>query len=314
MKWRRPTQADPNVTVERGGGSGGGTSGGFPFPTGGGGGRGGRGGLGIGGGGLILVVIAIFVLKSCLGGSGGVNGIPFPIQNIPPVTSAQSEPATPELPAAPGGDELTDFMIFVFGDVQNMWGEEFRKAGQTFKPARMRIFDGQTVTGCGQATSATGPFYCRLDQTVYLDTTFFQELSQRFNAPGDFAQAYVVAHEMGHHIQEIVGISDAVDQRRAQDPDLANDLSIRLELQADCLAGVWAYSAYKAGALEAGDVEEALAAAQGVGDDRIQEQAQGRITPETWTHGSAEQRQKWLKLGFESGNSDKCDTFAVDSP
>src|ERR687892_779458 len=177
---------------------------------------------------------------------------------------------------------------------------------------RLNMFTGQVDTACGPATSAVGPFYCPADGEVYIDLDFFRELSDRFGAPGDFAQAYVIAHEIGHHVQNLLGISDEVRDRQqaAGSQAEANQWSVGLELQADCLAGVWAHSVYARGDLEAGDIEEGLAAAQAVGDDRIQEQAGMDVNPETWTHGSAAQRQEWFNRGFGSGDSSRCDTFA----
>jgi predicted metalloprotease len=174
------------------------------------------------------------------------------------------------------------------------------------------LFRGQTNSGCGPASSATGPFYCPLDQRVYIDLGFFDELSNRFQAPGDFAQAYVLAHEIGHHVQQELGIEQKVRQESQSNPDEQNPLSVRLELQADCLAGVWARSTYDRGILESGDLQEGLRAAAAVGDDRIQSQTQGRINPETFTHGTSEQRSHWLQTGFDSGKLESCDTFSGD--
>jgi uncharacterized protein len=164
----------------------------------------------------------------------------------------------------------------------------------------------------GLASSATGPFYCPLDRKVYIDLGFFDELNRRFQAPGDFAQAYVLAHEIGHHLQQQLGIEESVRGQSQANPGEANELSVRLELQADCLAGVWARSTYDRGILEGGDLEEGLGAASAVGDDRIQSQAQGRIDPESFTHGTSEQRARWLQTGFDSGKLDSCDTFSGD--
>jgi hypothetical protein len=173
------------------------------------------------------------------------------------------------------------------------------------------LFRGATQTGCGLGSARTGPFYCPADRRVYLDGSFFRELEQRFGAPGDFAQAYVIAHEFGHHVQTILGISQQVQQAARDDPSIANELSVRQELQADCLAGVWGHSANARGVLEAGDLQEGIVAAEAIGDDRIQASTTGRIEPETWTHGSADQRSRWLLHGFESGNIESCDTFSI---
>jgi uncharacterized protein len=192
-----------------------------------------------------------------------------------------------------------------------VWAAEFQQAGRQYQYARLNMFTDQVNTGCGPATSAVGPFYCPADAEVYIDLEFFRELSDRFGAPGDFAQAYVVAHEIGHHVQNLLGISDEVRQRQqaAGSQAEANRLSVGLELQADCLAGVWAHSVYVRGDLEPGDIEEGLAAAEAVGDDRIQAQAGMTVDPETWTHGSSADRQEWFDRGFESGESSQCETF-----
>jgi predicted metalloprotease len=174
----------------------------------------------------------------------------------------------------------------------------------------MVLYEGSTQTGCGLGTEDVGPFYCPADQRIYLDLGFFRELRERFGAPGDFAQAYVIAHEWGHHIQRVLGIEADVRRAQSEDPGRANDLSIRLELQADCLAGVYAYTAEERGLLVAGDLEEGLAAAAAVGDDRIQQQSGGRIDRESWTHGSSAQRSRWFRAGFQGGEIASCDTFS----
>lgn len=194
-------------------------------------------------------------------------------------------------------------------DVHTFWPGEFQRAGKQYQDAQLILFTGSVNTGCGLASSDVGPFYCPPDQRVYLDLGFFRELSQRFGAPGDFAQAYVIAHEFGHHVQDLLGISGQVDSISRQDPSQRNPLSIRLELQADCLAGVWARSTYARGILEPGDLEEGLRGAAAVGDDRIQEQSTGRIDQDTWTHGSSQQRETWLQRGY-NGTIDSCDTFS----
>jgi predicted metalloprotease len=177
------------------------------------------------------------------------------------------------------------------------------------------LFRGSTSTGCGTGSAQMGPFYCPLDEKVYLDLNFFEELSRKFGAPGDFAQAYVIAHEVGHHIQKLIGVNEEVRRLQQQNPDDANDLSIRQELQADCFSGVWAQSTYERGILERGDIEEGLQAATAVGDDYIQrELGGGRVNPDTWTHGSSEQRTRWFQTGFDSGEPASCDSFSVDEP
>ena len=200
-------------------------------------------------------------------------------------------------------------MIFVFNDTQSCGSSSSR---QQYQPAELVLFSGGTQSACGLADSGVGPHYCPADGTVRIDTDFFRELSTRFGAPGDFAQAYVIAHEMGHHVQNITGISDEVHQQEQNDPDEANELSVRLELQADCLAGVWAHQVFARGDLEQGDIDEALGAAAAVGDDTLQQQANVTVDQDTWTHGSAEQRSRWFTTGYDSGEPGSCDTFSGD--
>jgi uncharacterized protein len=258
--------------------------------------------LGGGAGGLGLVVLLLFYLLGGGGGSGGGG----PLEGLPQMPAARGE-------TGPDPDaELKDFVGFVVDDVQQSWTRTFANSDKPYEPTTLVIFEQATQTGCGVGSSQTGPFYCPLDRKVYLDLGFFRELRSRFGAPGDFAQAYVIAHEFGHHVQNILGVNSEVRQEQQRDPDRANDLSIRLELQADCLAGVWAHSAYEQQLLEAGDLEEGLGAAAAVGDDRIQRQTSGRINPEQWTHGSSDQRVTWFKKGFDTGNPADCDTFEGD--
>ena len=260
-------------------------------------GRGGLGGAGIpiggigGGAGLILLLLVV-LLNGGLPGGGSSGG---PLDPLPTVASPQAQPGEPQT-----SDNQTEFVYFVTADVQNTWEDIFKRAGETYPRTTLRLFSNQVNTGCGVASSATGPFYCPPDQHVYLDMTFFQELKTRFGAAGDFAQAYVIAHEFGHHVQHSLGIDEQVKSRED---------GIKLELQADCFAGVWGHSAAQRKLLEPGDLEEGLGAAASVGDDRIQQKTQGRVDPESWTHGSAAQRQKWFKVGFDSGDPTACDTF-----
>jgi uncharacterized protein len=261
-------------------------------------------GGGLGGIGL-LIVLAVYLLGGLGGGGGGGFGPslePFP--QTPPAQGGGPLSDAPDPDA-----ELVDFVSFVVDDVQDSWARSFAEAGRQYEPTKLVLFTEGTNTGCGAASSATGPFYCPLDMRVYLDLGFFRELRDRFGAPGDFAQAYVIAHEFGHHVQNVLGIADDVRRGQQENPDEANELSIRLELQADCFAGVWAHSAYQEELLEEGDLEEGLGAAAAVGDDRIQKEATGRVDPETWTHGSAEQRTMWFRRGFEAGDPNACDTF-----
>jgi len=211
---------------------------------------------------------------------------------------------------SPEEQKLADFAGFVLGDVQDTWTQIFSKSGAQYQHAKLVLFREGFQSGCGFAQTAMGPFYCPADQKVYVDLGFYDELRQRFGAAGDFAQAYVIAHEVGHHVQNLLGISDKVQRAQQANPDQANAYSVRLELQADCLAGVWAHSTQQRNILDPGDVDEALNAAAAVGDDRIQKQATGRVNQESWTHGSAQQRSQWFRTGFDSGSVDSCDTFA----
>ena len=265
-----------------------------------GGGRmiGGRG-MGIGGALIALVLSLVFGINIFDSGGGGA---PVP-QQTAPGEAQQPVASTPE------EDKRIQFVSFVLDDVQQTWTQLLPKEGEQYKDARLAVFRDGVQTACGDAPAAVGPFYCPLDQRVYLDVSFFDELAQRFGAPGDFAQAYVIAHELGHHVQHLLGIEQRVRQLQESRPGSANQLSVALELQADCFAGVWANSTSQRKLLQEGDVEEALGAASAVGDDRIQAQQTGRIRPDTFTHGSAAQRAQWFRRGMESGNPNSCDTF-----
>ena len=265
-------------------------------------GMGGMGGMAlpIGGGGGLIGVIALLAYLLLAGGGGG--GLNVPIEQFPSAPTGQPLGDTP--------DQTDDFVAFVVDDVQDTWTRLFRETGREYEPTKLVLFEQATQTGCGSASSETGPFYCPLDRKVYLDLGFFRELRDRFRAPGDFAQAYVIAHEFGHHVQTILGINAAVRREQQEHPDEANELSVKMELQADCFAGVWAHSAYSQQQLSPGDLDEGLAAASAVGDDRIQRQTQGRVDPESWTHGSAEQRSTWFRRGFDGGDPNACDTFS----
>lgn len=253
--------------------------------------------MGIGGFLVLLVLSVIFRqdLFSIIGGGGGVAESPAP-------------------GAAPVQDSIEEPMVLLLSAVldsnQTFWARTLPQYGSQYERATLVLFRDATQTACGFGQSAAGPFYCPGDGKVYIDLSFFEELRSRFGAPGDFAQAYVLAHEIGHHVQNVLGTSRQVQQAQQQNPRAANDLSIRLELQADCYAGVWGHTAAQQGILESGDVEEGLNAAAAVGDDRIQRQATGRVSPESWTHGSSEQRMQWFRRGFDSGRPDACDTFA----
>jgi len=207
--------------------------------------------------------------------------------------------------------EAVQFVSFVLDDVQNVWAEKFAAKGAQYQRAKLVVFTDRTSTGCGMGDAATGPFYCPLDQRAYIDLGFYNELERRFGAAGDFAQAYVLAHEIGHHVQNLLGASDRVHRAPKSQQSGANGLSVRLELQADCYAGVWAHSTGRRNLLEAGDLEEALRAAAAIGDDRLQRQATGTVSPETFSHGTSEQRSRWLRKGYDTGNPDTCDTFSA---
>jgi hypothetical protein len=251
-------------------------------------------------GGFVVLLLLSFIFKrdffSLLGGGADVSSPP-----------GQQAP----VPTSPEEENLIQFVSVVLDDTQDTWTRVFSQSGETYQRAKLAIFTDAVRSGCGFAETAMGPFYCPVDQKVYIDLGFYRELRERFGAPGDFAQAYVIAHEIGHHVQNLLGLSDRVRQAQQQNPDRANELSVRLELQADCYAGIWANSTQQRNILEAGDVDEALGAAAAVGDDRIQRQTRGSVNPETWTHGSAEQRAHWFKNGFDTGDPQRCDTFAA---
>ena len=276
-----------------------------------GGGFGGRG-LAIGGGGVVgLIGLVLTLLLNGGGGGGGlgVDGTGFDQVAQPP---ASSELAGQSCKAGTGPEGRIDvFATCAFNDVQATWRDLFTRAGQDYRPTTLVLYSGQTTTGCGVGSSAAGPFYCPADEKVYLDTTFFTELRTKLGAGGDFAQAYVVAHEVGHHVQTVLGTSAQVDRARQKKPSQAAELSVRLELQADCYSGVWANAAQKAGSitLDPSDIPEAVNAAGQIGDDRLQKGAGRRVDPESFTHGSAEQRQTWLQRGLSSGDPASCDTF-----
>jgi uncharacterized protein len=300
MRWR-PGKRSADVEDRRGEGGGLG-GGGMPIPI----GRMGGGGIG-----TIIVLVIVYLLFIKGGGGGGGFDVPGPSSAFPQVP--QTGTGSASVPNGPDADSKeVQFVSFVLDDAQGFWRQQFQAAGKPYQRAKLVLFRNQVSSGCGQASSATGPFYCPLDQKVYIDLGFFDELSSRFQAPGDFAQAYVLAHEIGHHIQQQLGIEQDVRRQSQDDPGDANELSVRLELQADCLAGVWARSTYDRGILESGDLQEGLQAASSVGDDRIQAKTQGRIDPETFTHGTSEQRSHWLQTGFDSGKLESCDTFSGD--
>jgi len=229
-----------------------------------------------------------------------------------PGTSApsQSEPYS----ASPEEKRLAEFVSVVLADTEDTWQTLFRGMGKTYEEPKLVLFSGAVESACGTASTAVGPFYCPMDQKVYIDLKFYNDLKNRFGAPGDFAQAYVIAHEVGHHVQNLLGIAEKVQSLRSRSNETeANKLSVMMELQADCLAGVWAHHADRARKiLEQGDIEEALNAASSIGDDRMQRQARGYVTPDSFTHGSSAQRVRWFKRGLETGNVGQCNTFQTD--
>jgi predicted metalloprotease len=263
----------------------GGMGGGLRIPGGAAGGIGGIGGI------IVLILLALFGGGQLTGGGGNsLSGVP----------------------GAPEDETYTkEWIEVVLDDIQDTWVQQFERSGDTYERAKLILFEqGVQTGGCGFAPSEVGPFYCPADKSVYIDLSFFRELETRFGAPGDFAPAYVIAHEVGHHVQNITGVSTRVRQDQQRNPNEANELSVRLELQADCLAGVWASDTYENVELEEGDIEEGLGAAAAVGDDRLQKQAGAEVNPDTWTHGSSEQRQRWFITGYQSGDPASCDTFS----
>jgi len=310
MRWKGRRQSS-NIEDRRGMGGG---FGGMRFPGGlGGGGFGGgrvRRGGGIGLFGiLILLGIAwllginpLALLSGELGGGGGYY-------------EQQQQTAGGGTFSSPQQDELKEFVAVVLAETEDTWNRILPQIGAQYREPRLVLFSGGAQSGCGFAQSAVGPFYCPADEKVYIDLSFFDELSRRFGAPGDFAQAYVIAHEVGHHVQTVLGIEEQVRKARANmSESQGNALSVRVELQADCFAGVWANDAHQtSGLLEPGDIEEALGAASAVGDDTLQQQAGGRVVPDSFTHGSSAQRTRWFETGYRSGNIEDCDTFSANS-
>ena len=267
--------------------------------------RGSGGGLPIGGKGIGIGTIAIALVAMYFGVDPSV------ILNM---GQGLQQKAPVEAQAIPADDPMAKFVAKVLGSTEDTWGKIFAESGQQYLAPKLVLFSGQTPTACGSGQAAMGPFYCPGDQKVYIDLSFYQEMKTRFNAPGDFAQAYVIAHEVGHHIQNLMGTSDKVQQARqnARNEAQANQYSIRLELQADCYAGVWANHADGANRiLEQGDVEEAMTAAAAIGDDALQKQAQGYAVPDSFTHGTSQQRMHWFNQGLSTGNIKQCDTFSA---
>jgi predicted metalloprotease len=282
MKWQ-VGRSSSNVEDRRGGGGGG-----FGLPH-----------LGIGGI-VIVIIVSLLFHKN-------------PLQVLGAVADSQQQ-AAPAGPNPQANDETSQFVAKILGSTEDVWGKVFQANGQQYPAPTLTMFSGMVGSACGRASSAMGPFYCPGDQHVYLDASFFDDMRTKLGGGGDFAQAYVIAHEVGHHIQTLTGTSEKVDQLRARGAPMEGDngLSVRLELQADCYAGVWANLAQQQyNWLEAGDVEEALNTATAIGDDRLQQQGQGAVVPDSFTHGTSAQRVRWFKNGFQAGNPGSCDTFGA---
>ena len=262
------------------------------------------GGLAVGGGiGTVVIVLVAMLLGVDPGALLNPTG-----EEQPAVSTRTARPTSP------AEDELKHFVSVVLADTEDVWTGIFKHTGREYRDPHLVLFSDQVQSACGMAGSASGPFYCPGDQKVYIDLAFYRELKERLGAPGDFAQAYVIAHEVGHHVQRLLGISDKVHSAESRmSRSQANDLSVRVELQADFFAGVWANQAKNKGLLEAGDIEEALGAASAVGDDRLQRQAQGRVVPDSFTHGTSEQRVRWFRKGLDTGDIKQGDTFNARS-
>ena len=255
------------------------------------------GGLSVGG--IVIAVIAYFL---------GFD--PSSVMNAVEQVAPQSE--VREAPKGAPADAMGQFVSKVLGSTETVWGKIFQQSNSQYRAPTLVLYDGQVRSACGTGQSAMGPFYCSGDQKLYIDLAFFRDLQTRFGAPGDFAQAYVIAHEVGHHVQNLTGTFKKVEAARGGSPANANLASVRMELQADCYAGVWGHHAGVMNQLESGDIAEALNAASAIGDDRLQKQTQGRVVPESFTHGSSEQRVRWFKRGMNSGLTKDCDTFSTN--
>ncbi len=295
MEWRGRRQSD-NVEDRRGASMGGLGQGGFRIPI------GGRGGGGLGIGGIVVVLILCWIT--------GIN--PLTLLSGGDIGFDQGG-TQQDAGRAPANDDTTAFVRTVLADTEDTWKTIFQQSGSTYQEPTLVLFRGQVNSACGFASSATGPFYCPNDRKVYLDTDFFDQLSRQFRAAGDFAEAYVVAHEVGHHVQNLLGILPKVTQARQRMSEAdSNRMSIRVELQADCFAGVWGKYTDQKGVLQSGDLEEALNAAQQIGDDTLQKRSQGYVVPESFNHGTSAQRVTWFRRGFDSGDIKACDTFSGD--
>ena len=287
MRWKKARRSD-NVVDQRGKGGG------------------------IGGKGLSLGAVAIIVVMGLVSGQDPMQII----SNIAGQALQQGgiQTSSTRAPASTSNDQGSEFVRAILGDTEDTWRALFQQSGQSYQDPKLILFSGSVRSACGSADSAVGPFYCPADQQVYLDLSFFKEMEQRFAATGEFAQAYVIAHEVGHHVQTLLGISARVHAARQRGEPVKghNGLLVRQELQADCLAGVWAHHAQQRHAwLEPGDLKDALNAAQAIGDDRLQKQAQGYVVPDSFTHGTSAQRERWFTQGYNTGKPGQCDTFSA---
>ncbi|KQT54723.1 hypothetical protein ASG43_03915 [Aureimonas sp. Leaf454] len=301
MQWKGRRQSS-QIEDRRGGGGGGGMpgGGGFRIPM-----RTGAGGGGLG-------IVGMIIIGAVLWFGFGVNPIDIFMNGQ---SSGGSVTQTANGPGVQGtADEADDFVATVLADTEDVWTQRFQAAGETYQLPTLVLFNGAVASACGQASSASGPFYCPGDQKLYIDLTFFRQLRDQLNSPGDFAQAYVVAHEVGHHVQNLQGVLPAFDQarRQASSEAEANAMSVRVELQADCYAGIWAHDSQAAGYVESGDIDEALNAAQQIGDDTLQKESQGYVVPDSFNHGTSAQRKAWFTRGFETGDIGACDTTKGD--
>jgi predicted metalloprotease len=265
-----------------------------------------RRGIGMVGGGLGVGGVVIALISYFLGFD------PSALMSVAEQVAPQQE--TRATPKGTPADDMGKFVAKVLGSTEVVWGKIFEQSNKQYRPPTLVLYDGQVRSACGSGQSASGPFYCNGDEKLYIDLAFFRDLQTRFRAPGDFAQAYVIAHEVGHHVQKLSGTLQKLDAERGGRPATgSNGTSVRMELQADCYAGVWGHHAGTMNQLDSGDIAEALNAATAIGDDRLQQQARGRIVPESFTHGSSEQRVRWFKRGMESGRLRDCDTFSTSS-
>jgi predicted metalloprotease len=306
MEWKGRRQSD-NIEDERGASdngpfAGGGSNGGFSFP--GGGMRRAGGGLSIGT--IVILVVIYLVLKMM-----GIDVLQLMEQGDTSTNAGSHYQQSNSTPGHGANDETKAFVATVLADTEDTWGGIFKSMGKTYEDPKLVLFTNRLNSACGLASTASGPFYCPTDRKIYLDMGFFQEMKDQFGASGDFAQAYVVAHEVGHHVQNLLGILPKADALRQKMNDVdSNRMSVRIELQADCFAGIWGKYTQQKGILDSGDLEEALNAAQQIGDDTLQKRSQGYVVPESFNHGTSAQRVKWFKQGFDSGKLTSCDTFS----